>query len=250
MARKPSLFPLLDALETQQNWQRCTVPERGVYISALVLLGNSPEYGILRDWTALDVAAAVGCPLNLVNELIRKGMLLTEVALPFHVVAKRDARVLAIDPDGGSMIFCPLLVEDAVTCGLRQPVTMADDAATEVAVCDTSPVIVQLLLNDNSFFDVTANIIASWANFYPGIPDIEQQFRDMAGWCMSADRQRKTKTGIKRFINRWLAKEQDKAGQVPAGGFSDRRNAMMDQVYRAAGVGNGRVYEGCGQVVG
>ena len=37
-----------------------------------------------------------------------------------------------------------------------------------------------------------------------------QQFREMKKWCEDNPSKRKTKAGIKRFVNSWLAREQDK----------------------------------------
>ena len=37
-----------------------------------------------------------------------------------------------------------------------------------------------------------------------------QELRKMKGWLTANPKRRKTKSGIKRFINGWLAKEQDR----------------------------------------
>ena len=39
-----------------------------------------------------------------------------------------------------------------------------------------------------------------------------QELRKMRGWCEANPKKRKTKNGVKRFINAWLAKEQDRGG--------------------------------------
>ena len=48
-----------------------------------------------------------------------------------------------------------------------------------------------------------------YVRLYPNV-DVEQQFNEMRGWCLSNPQKRKTLRGIKRFINSWLAREQDK----------------------------------------
>ena len=75
--------------------------------------------------------------------------------------------------------------------------------------------IIQIILNDKSFFPVYQSDIDSWAALYPAV-DILQELRKMAGWCDANPVKRKTKAGIKRFINSWLAREQDKGhGATP-----------------------------------
>lgn len=71
------------------------------------------------------------------------------------------------------------------------------------------PVIISISLNDNSEYPITQPDIDSWAELYPAV-DIMQELRKMKGWANSNPTKRKTVKGIKRFINLWLAKEQDK----------------------------------------
>lgn len=75
--------------------------------------------------------------------------------------------------------------------------------------------VIQIILNDKSFFPVFQSDIDRWAALYPAV-DILQELRKMAGWCDANPVKRKTKAGIKRFINSWLAREQDKGhGATP-----------------------------------
>ena len=41
--------------------------------------------------------------------------------------------------------------------------------------------------------------------------DVEQQLRNMRGWLNSNPKNRKTASGIGRFVNGWLAGEQNRA---------------------------------------
>ena len=43
---------------------------------------------------------------------------------------------------------------------------------------------------------------------YPAV-DVMQELRKMKGWCDSNPAKRKTRRGIKRFINNWLSRQQD-----------------------------------------
>lgn len=66
-------------------------------------------------------------------------------------------------------------------------------------------------LNDKSEYPIAQSDIDEWQGLYPAV-DVMQQLRSMRGWCNANPARRKTKKGIKRFINTWLAREQDKGG--------------------------------------
>lgn len=71
------------------------------------------------------------------------------------------------------------------------------------------PSIIQLTLNDKSLYDVTQNDFNEYEELYPNV-DVMQELRKMKGWLNANPTKRKTKRGIKRFINNWLSREQDK----------------------------------------
>ncbi|MEH2957800.1 phage replisome organizer N-terminal domain-containing protein [Candidatus Merdisoma sp. JLR.KK006] len=68
-----------------------------------------------------------------------------------------------------------------------------------------------LLLNDGTEWRPTEALFAEYVRLYPKV-DVKQQFNEMRCWCLSNPQKRKTKKGIKRFVNSWLAREQDKGG--------------------------------------
>lgn len=67
---------------------------------------------------------------------------------------------------------------------------------------------IQLILNDKTFYDVPMDKLALWREAYPAV-DIEQELQKMRAWLDSNPTRRKTRRGIERFINNWLAKSQD-----------------------------------------
>lgn len=71
------------------------------------------------------------------------------------------------------------------------------------------PSVIQLTLNDKTLYDVTENDFKEYKELYPNV-DIMQELRKMKGWLNANPTKRKTKRGIKRFINSWLSREQDK----------------------------------------
>ncbi len=74
------------------------------------------------------------------------------------------------------------------------------------------PAVIYLTLNDKSQFPVSEKDLEQWQELYPAV-DVTQELRKMKGWLDANPTRRKTKSGIRRFINGWLAKEQDKGYQ-------------------------------------
>lgn len=66
-------------------------------------------------------------------------------------------------------------------------------------------------LNDKSVYDVPLDKIDIWKTTYPTV-DVEQELRKMVAWSHSNPAKRKTRRGVDRFINSWLAREQDRGG--------------------------------------
>lgn len=89
------------------------------------------------------------------------------------------------------------------------------DACAEPEAGSTPPV-VSLPLNDGSEFGVCRAQVLEWEALYPAV-DVEQQLRAMRGWLLSNPAKRKTRRGVARFVNGWLAREQDRGGGRPIG---------------------------------
>ena len=68
-----------------------------------------------------------------------------------------------------------------------------------------------MILNDKTEYEVTEEAVKEYQELYPAV-DVKQQFRSMKGWCDSNPTNRKTRSGIKRFINSWLSREQNRGG--------------------------------------
>lgn len=97
------------------------------------------------------------------------------------------------------------------------------------------PVVISLILNDKSFFDVCQKDVDDWKELYPAV-NVMQELRNMKGWCDSNETRRKTRRGIKRFINSWLAKSQNNGSaakkeikpEVKPGSFNDFHQRQYD----------------------
>lgn len=73
---------------------------------------------------------------------------------------------------------------------------------------------ITLPLNDGSEYPVLKTQVKEWESLYPAV-DVQQQLRNMRGWLLSNPRNRKTESGINRFINGWLRKEQNQSRKEP-----------------------------------
>jgi hypothetical protein len=76
-------------------------------------------------------------------------------------------------------------------------------------VTDTSPITITIPLVDGSEFGVTENMAKEFEQLYPAV-DVPQTLREIKGWNFARPTQRKTRGGIVKHINGWLAKEQNK----------------------------------------
>lgn len=91
-------------------------------------------------------------------------------------------------------------VEDEVV-GDRAPRPKSDAQPAE-------PIFIELPLNDGSEQPITEEQVREFSGLYPAV-DVKQSLRGMRAWCVSNPAKRKTKRGVMRFVNSWLAKEQD-----------------------------------------
>ncbi len=70
-------------------------------------------------------------------------------------------------------------------------------------------IFIYLPLNTGEEYPVPESYLQEYKSLYPAV-EVQQQLRNIRGWLLSNPKKRKTKTGITRFINTWLQKEQDK----------------------------------------
>ena len=73
---------------------------------------------------------------------------------------------------------------------------------------DASPTVFELPLRDGTPYPVTEADLVKWKKFYPDVLILET-LREQAAWLDSNPERRKTKRGMKRFINGWFLKEQN-----------------------------------------
>ena len=64
----------------------------------------------------------------------------------------------------------------------------------------------KLKLKNGDLFEIQPELIQVYKKAYP-LVDIDKQLAIMAAWCISNPAKRKTKRGILRFVNSWLANQ-------------------------------------------
>lgn len=84
--------------------------------------------------------------------------------------------------------------------------------------------IITLPLNTGEEYPFYQKDIDFFQNLYPAV-DVLQAMRGMVGWLTTNPGRRKTKRGIKRFVNSWLSKEQDKGGTGKCAGYSKQASS-------------------------
>ena len=88
----------------------------------------------------------------------------------------------------------------------------------------SAPPVASMILNDGTYFDVSEEDFEKWSALYPAV-DVMRELRKMVGWCDANPKKRKTKRGIRAFINSWLAKEQDFGKNQTERGMSAERKS-------------------------
>lgn len=64
-------------------------------------------------------------------------------------------------------------------------------------------------LNDGSEWFPKVSDVEEWSKLYPGI-DVKTELGRMRQWCKSNPSKRKTKRGVRRFVQTWLDREQNR----------------------------------------
>ena len=93
------------------------------------------------------------------------------------------------------------------------------------------PAVIKIPLNDGTFYGVVQEEIDKYTDLYPAV-DVVQELRAMVGWSDANAKNRKTRSGIKRFINSWLSRAQNQGGRGYAQ-QANRGNPYADMVLQS-----------------
>lgn len=94
-------------------------------------------------------------------------------------------------------------------------------------------VVENLPLNSGDEWPINAEQVAEWHRLFAGV-DVAHELRMMRAWLIGNPTRRKTRTGIGRFINTWLSREQDRsrdkaATQKPRGAATDATDIIAQR---------------------
>lgn len=85
-----------------------------------------------------------------------------------------------------------------------------EDSSEQICSKQEETVFIKFPLINSTEHPILNSNLLEWKKLYPAV-DVEQELRNMKGWLDANPKRRKKATGIKRFINGWLAREQEKA---------------------------------------
>lgn len=77
------------------------------------------------------------------------------------------------------------------------------------------PAVFALPTNKGEEYPIRRSDVDRWRSIYPAV-NVEQEIRNMIGWCEGHKSQRKTWGGMVKFITGWLAREQDRGPTLRA----------------------------------
>jgi hypothetical protein len=103
---------------------------------------------------------------------------------------------------------------------------------------EKADIFISFLLNDGTEYDVSADNVKFYAGLYPAV-NIEQELRDMTGWCFANKSKRKTRQGAERFINSWLSKKQNMGGGTYNGNNAVSHGGQGDNGGNSQGADSG-----------
>lgn len=104
--------------------------------------------------------------------------------------------------------------QDQNTCAerlrLSTPTPPAEDLIPQ------EKVEIEIPLVDKTVYGITHTQISEWGKSFPGV-DILQALRVIREWNLSNPKKQKTRSGIRKHITEWLAKDQNRGGNQPRG---------------------------------
>lgn len=96
------------------------------------------------------------------------------------------------------------------TIGYEEEKPVVKKKKKEAQPEDNSPVIGNVTLNDGTTYGVTEKALSELQILYPAV-NAEQELRNIIGWCNANPKNRKTRSGVMRFINSWFSRTQNSA---------------------------------------
>ena len=90
-----------------------------------------------------------------------------------------------------------------------RPKLSKDKLSKDKLIEDTRAPVEAVPLNDGTEWVPTTAEYEEYKRLYASV-NVANEFKKIRAWCLSNPAKKKTKAGVKRFVNAWLAREQDK----------------------------------------
>ena len=190
MAEKPSFVLYVEYLK---HIQKLSMEQRGELFTAILC------YAAGESIPELDAAA------DMAFSFIKERMDRDIAAYMEKVEKRREAGKLGGRPKANSFSEKQ---KNPVNDTDIDTVPVTDNNKKQLAPDDESPCAGKFLLNDGSEYVITENDVVTYQQLYQGI-DVRAELRKMEAWCLSNEKNRKTRSGAKRFFNNWLNRAQD-----------------------------------------
>ena len=143
--------------------------------------------------------------------------LVTPSVTPALTLAKANGYANG-DGSGDALVMPPAVAGDALATAIPIPTPtptptpkVINTISPEVLTHSEPPALLTnfaIPLNDGTEYRVPVQDLAEWEKAYLAV-DVRQELREMRTWSLANKANRKTRTGVGRFIVRWLAKAQD-----------------------------------------
>ena len=246
---------LKDSILTDKAFNSLTLTEESIYHRLLV---SADDYGIFYADPILLLRILYPRKTDVTEEVIREGLdHMEEAGIISRYTAEGEDYLKICSWENNQRLrnsrhkFPVPEEEEPTPESAPEPETKekarqekpADNNANKKAA-DKGPktadeIIIQLPLNDNTDYNVTQEEITEFSSLYPAV-DVLQEYRGMKAWCMSNPHKRKTRNGIKKFINGWLSSAQKQARsspppskpQLPRNPFLEELNTIPAEEYQ------------------
>ena len=246
---------LKDSILTDKAFNSLTLTEESIYHRLLV---SADDYGIFYADPILLLRILYPRKTDITEEVIREGLdHMEEAGIISRYTAEGEDYLKICSWENNQRLrnsrhkFPVPEEEESTPESAPEPETKekarqekpADNNANKKAA-DKAPktadeIIIQLPLNDNTDYNVTQEEITEFSSLYPAV-DVLQEYRGMKAWCMSNPHKRKTRNGIKKFINGWLSSAQKQARsspppskpQLPRNPFLEELNTIPVEEYQ------------------
>lgn len=95
-----------------------------------------------------------------------------------------------------------------IPMSIPKSVSKENTLCAESQECASPQTVYQLPLNDGTMYAITQEDFTKYERLYPAV-NVMAQLRKMDGWLDGNPQRRKTRKGIRKFVNNWLSNAQD-----------------------------------------